>query len=79
MRAVHGEPECYEEYEYLYGKKLLGMRHPVLRKFLLREQTIKESIIVSLHEQEQSDGVRMRLHELSRETDYVRRALKCYG
>lgn len=79
MRAVHGEPEYYEEYEYIYGKKLLMMRHPVLRKFLLREQTIKESIIMRLHEQEQSDGVRRRLDELGGETDYVRQALKCYG
>ena len=55
------------------------MRHPVLRKFLLREQSIKESIIVRLHEQEQSDGVRLRLHELSRETDYIKQALKCCG
>ena len=37
MRVVHGEPETYEMYEYIYGKKLLEKRHPVLHKYLLRD------------------------------------------
>ena len=45
MRVVHGEPETYEMYEYIYGKKLLEKRHPVLHKYLLREISIQESIL----------------------------------
>lgn len=78
MRAVHGKPEHYEEYEYIYGKRLLKMCHPVLKEFLLREQKIKESIIIRLHEHEKSEGVRRRLEELDRETEYIRQALKNY-
>ena len=33
MRVVHGEPETYEMYEYIYGKKLLEKRHPELHKY----------------------------------------------
>ena len=41
MRAVHGSGESYEEYEYLYGKRLLEEKDPVLRTYLLREQGIR--------------------------------------
>lgn len=78
MRAVHGKPEHYEEYEYVYGKRLLWMCHPVLRKFLLREQRIKESIIARLCEKEKSEGVKLRLEEINREAEYIRQALMCY-
>ena len=44
MRVVHGEPENYEAYEYIYGKKLLEKRHPVLHKYLLRDKTGMEGI-----------------------------------
>ena len=30
MRAVHGSGESYEEYEYLYGKRLLEEKDPCL-------------------------------------------------
>lgn len=78
MRAVHGKPEHYEEYEYIYGKKLLQMCHPVLEKFLLRERGMKESIMERLRGYEQSEGIERRLVEIEREMIYIRQALNCY-
>lgn len=78
MRVVHGKPEHYEEYEYIYGKKLLQMCHPVLKKFLLRERGMKESIMERLRGQEQSEGINRRLAEIDREIVYIRQALDCY-
>lgn len=79
MRVVHGETEPYEEYEYIYGKKLLQMRHPVLEGFLLREQKLKGSIAAKLRIHMESDGVRARVREIDRELRYIRQALLCYG
>lgn len=78
MRAVHGRPEHYEEYEYVYGKKLLQMRHPVLKKFLLREQELKESIIRRLCSYRESEKAGIRIAQLSREAECIRKALGCY-
>lgn len=78
MRAVHGKPEHYEEYEYAYGKKLLQMCHPVLKKFLLRERGMKESIMERLRGHEQNEGINRRLAEIDREIIYIRQALDCY-
>lgn len=78
MKAVHGEPEPYEEYEYIYGKKLLGMRHPILKEFLRREQSLKESIAVDLRMHADSGGAKERLEQVSREAEYVRQALGCF-
>lgn len=79
MRVVHGEPENYEEYEFIYGKRLLQMRHPVLKNYLLRECRLKETIIRQLHSHTESEGARVRLEQLNREAEYVRQALACYA
>ncbi|MGN1166148.1 MAG: tRNA (adenine(22)-N(1))-methyltransferase [Lachnospiraceae bacterium] len=78
MRVVHGEPEVYEEYEYLYGKRLLEMRHPVLKKYLLREREIQESIVRQLSARKESVSAKERLKEMETEIALNRQALECY-
>lgn len=79
MRAVHAEPEAYAEYEYVYGKKLLEDRHPVLHKFLLREQSMKESVLRQLGERTESVSAREREAEVLEELKLTREALRVYG
>ena len=78
MRVVHGMPEEYEEYELLYGKKLLEARHPVLRQYLLRERDIQESIVRQLLPKKGSRSAEKRLSEMEHEIELNRRALACY-
>lgn len=79
MKAVHGVSEPYEEYEYIYGKKLLEERHPVLYAFLCRELEIRESIIRELGMHGESEGAGRRLSQLRQEAEYTRQALSCFG
>lgn len=76
MRVRHGTPEPYEEYELLYGKKLLEMRHPILWKYLLREKEIQESIVRQLTARKESKSAKDRLDEMVHEIELNRQALK---
>ncbi|MGN1267371.1 MAG: tRNA (adenine(22)-N(1))-methyltransferase [Dorea sp.] len=77
MKVVHGVPEQYEEYEYIYGKKLLEKKHLVLEKYLLREQAAKESILEQLrHRLESSESARIRAVEMIDELELIKQALK---
>ena len=78
MRVVHGEPEEYEEYEYIYGKKLLEKKHPVLQKFLLREQYVQESIVEQLSKHIGSESAEQRTREILHERQYTLQALERY-
>lgn len=78
MRVVHGKPEAYEEYEYLYGKRLLEMKHPVLKKYLLRESEIQESIVRQLSARKESTSAKERLEEMEEEIAFNRQALRCF-
>ena len=78
MRAVHGSGEPYEEYEYLYGKRLLEEKDPVLRTYLLREQGIRESILEQLRRHKNSPTAREREKEVQEEWRKIRQALAHY-
>lgn len=78
MKVVHGEPEEYEEYEYIYGKKLLEKKHPVLQKFLLREQYVQESIVEQLSKHIGSESAEQRTREILHERQYTLQALERY-
>ena len=78
MRAVHGSGESYEEYEYLYGKRLLEEKDPVLRTYLLREQGIRESILEQLRRHKNSPTAREREKEVQEEWRKIRQALAHY-
>lgn len=79
MKAARSLPEHYEEYEYIYGKKLLGAKHPVLKKFLLRERGLQEELRLRLMASGRSRSIELRLRQLEGETEHTRRALACYG
>ncbi len=78
MKAVHGPGEPYKEAEYLYGKRLLEGRHPVLLAFLYRERRIKKELLKRL---EGRGGKRagLRAQELKRELILVEEALLSYS
>lgn len=76
MKVIHGKPEQYEEYEYIYGKKLLEKKHPVLQKFLLREQYIQESIVGQLSKHIGSESAEQRTKEILHERRYTLQALE---
>lgn len=78
MQAVHGSGEPYEEYEYLYGKRLLEEKDPVLRTYLLREQGIRESILEQLRRHKNSPTAREREKEVQEEWRKIRQALAHY-
>ena len=79
MRVAHGEAEDYEEYEYLYGKRLLEKKDPVLKKYLLREKEIRESILKQLAKHKDSQTARDREKTVREEWRLVCLALSCYG
>jgi len=76
MKVVHGEPQAYEEYEYIFGKLLLEKKHPVLHKFLLREQYIQESIVEQLSRHIGSESAEQRTREILHERQYTLQALE---
>lgn len=79
IRAVRGEREAYKEWEYLYGKRLLEERHPLLRDFLLREWRIQESILEQLARRKDSVSARERAEEICQARELTRAALEIYG
>lgn len=70
--------EPYEEWEYLYGKRLLENRHPVLLSYLKREIRIRQGILEQLKEQNPSEKVTRRKEELEHEILCAEHALACY-
>lgn len=62
---------------FRYGELLLEMRHPVLKRYLLQEKSVKESILHSLRGK---DGVRIlsRIEELEQELRLNAEALGRY-
>ena len=78
MRAVHGKEEAYEEYEYLYGKRLVEKKDPVLGRYLQREQNIRESILEQLQRHKNSATAREREKEVQEEWRKIRQALAHY-
>ncbi len=78
MKAVHGESPRYAECEYIFGKRLLEKKNPVLEKFLHRELNIREGIFKELSHHVGSEGAKVRMEELRREIMIISRALGYY-
>ena len=79
MKAVHGKSEIYEEWEYMYGKKMLLAKHPVLKEYLIREMRISREILQKLEEQKKTDRTVERIGEIKHKLECVGKALSCYG
>ena len=70
--------EPWDEAELRYGKYLLQNRHPVLRRYLEREQRIKRDILKGLKGQD-SPRILMRRRELEKELKYIEKGLTRYA
>jgi len=75
MRAEHGKDAPYDETELRYGRILIRDKHPVLRRFLVKEIQHKERILGALSEQEGRLAVKRRA-ELEYEAEIGRRSLE---
>ena len=56
MKAVQGSMNYTKKAEYLYGKKLLEKRHPVLREFLEKEDRASRELLKKLTQVETSSA-----------------------
>ena len=77
MRAVYGKAKEQTEAEYLYGKKLLQNRNPVLKEFLDREQVKAEELLEKL-KNSQTPSAKARISELEKEWKDRKEALTYY-
>lgn len=77
MRVVHGKKEEQTEAEYLYGKKLLQNRNPVLKEFLDREQAKAEELLEKL-KKSQTPSAKARISQLEKEWKDRKEALAYY-
>ena len=77
MRAVHGKAKEQTEAEYLYGKKRLQNRKPVLKEFLDREQVRAEELLEKL-KNSQTPSAKARISELEKEWKDRKEALTYY-
>lgn len=77
MRTVHGKAKEQTEAEYLYGKKLLQNRNPVLKEFLDREQVKAEELLEKL-KNSQTPSAKARISELEKEWKDRKEALTYY-
>ncbi len=76
--AIQGESLKYAECEYIFGKRLLEKKHPVLEKFLHRELAIREEIFKELDHHQGSEGAMLRRDEIRRDIMIISRALAHY-
>lgn len=77
MRVIHGKMEDQTEAEYLYGKKLLQDRNPVLKEFLEREQEKAEELLEKL-KNSQTVSAKTRISQLDKEWKDRKEALAYY-
>ncbi len=77
MRVIHGKMEDQTEAEYLYGKKLLQDRNPVLKEFLEREQEKAEELLEKL-KNSQTVSAKTRIFQLDKEWKDRKEALAYY-
>ena len=77
MKVKHAdaktEVETYTSSEYIYGHRVLEMRHPVLYDYLNREMSLKTAILAQLKKQ---DGERIaeRIREIEEEIEDIKLA-----
>ena len=77
MKAVQGSMNYTKKAEYLYGKKLLEKRHPVLREFLEKEDRASRELLKKLTQVETSSAEK-RKEELQEEIRDRKEALAYY-
>ena len=76
MRCVRGEERYDREIDYLYGKKLLEQKEPLLKEFLMIEEG-KYSRLVENLKQNPTENAQKRLPEVQVKLAQMREALAC--
>jgi len=61
MRVEHGKDTPYDEAELRYGRILIRDKHPVLKRFLVKEIQHKERILGELSEQDSQAAAKRRV------------------
>lgn len=78
MKVIHGdECEGYTEEEFLYGRHLLQMSHPVLKDFLNRELSMKKEIICNV-KKKAGENAMSRVQVLETEAALIEKLLLKY-
>ncbi len=77
MKVINGTVEVYSPVEFRYGKKLLEMKHPILKMFLQKEVQAKMQIKENLN-CEQGEHIEKRISEIETELMYIKEALRVY-
>lgn len=77
MRAAAGEAEQYGEVELLYGKELLQHKHPVLKEYLQKQQTLLQELRDRLLLSDTPKAM-ARLEEVYKELKGIEEALQQY-
>lgn len=77
IKAVPGQEAYERDVFYTYGKRLIEIKHPVLREYLEKEKGVRMQIQSSLQEVS-TEKSRARLHELTKELNSIEEALGYY-
>lgn len=77
MRVVYGQPYTCREKDYYFGGRLIKSKHPVLKEWLIREESKMASVIEGLSKQE-SDTARERKEELTAYRKLIQEVLAEY-
>ena len=62
---------------FLYGKILLERKHPVLKRYLEKEERARLQIADRL-QRAGTDGAFLRLRGIEKELGFIREALRCF-
>ena len=76
MRCIRGEETYEKESEYLYGKKLLEKKEPLLKELLTVEEG-KYSKVAEKLRQNPTEHAQKRLPEVEEKLKVMREALAC--
>ena len=77
MKAVHGIMSYEREVEYTYGRELLRNKHPILKKYLEKQQEKAEALFIRLKKAD-TESARTRTKELLQEIEERKEALSYY-
>lgn len=76
MRCERAEEHYDREIEYLYGKRLLEKKDPILKEVLLHEEGKYSRLLESL-KRNPTENAQKRLPEVERKLALMREALEC--
>lgn len=76
MRCIPGEEKYQREIEYLYGKKLLAQKDPVLKELLITEEK-KYCLVEQRLLESSTENAKERLVQVREKLGFMREALTC--